>query len=215
MLKFFRRLSIRLLLLTLAIFFTTLSAQPLQSDDKDYSLRIGGGYSDFNDLGEILAWNFNHYEGDTYVINIDAGWRFVENMSDLPFDWYLKGGFSYFNENDLQNDILEGTIYVKVIYKLDFLKNRIRFGFGEGLSLASDVPIVEIADAADSDKETATLLNYLDISVDLDLGRLAGVESMYDLYLGYTIKHRSGVAGLFSGVTGGSNYNMVTLEKNF
>ena len=189
----------------------------MKSDGKDFSLRIGGGYSDFNDLGEILIGSFNTYEGDTYVINLDGGWRFVENMYDLPFDWYLKGGLSYFNENNLNEngDILEGTLYVKVIYKLDVLKNRIRIGFGEGLSLASDVPIVEIADAADSDKEVAKFLNYLDISVDLDIGRLMRVDSMHDLYLGYTIKHRSGVGGLFSGVTGGSNYNMLTLEKNF
>ena len=104
---------------------------------------------------------------------------------------------------------------MKVYYKLDFWKNRIRFGLGDGLSLASDVPIVEIADAEDSDKEVAEFLNYMDISVDVDLGRLIRVESMHDLYVGYTLKHRSGVFGLFSGVTGGSNYNMLTFEKNF
>ena len=187
----------------------------MQSDAKDFSLRLGGGYSDFNDLGEILAWNYNRYEGDTYVINLDGGWRFAEDIGGYPFDWYLKGGLSYFNENGLQDNIYEATIYVKVYYKLDFWKNRIRFGLGGGLSYATEVPIVEIADAVDSDKKVAEFLNYLDISVDFDLGRLMRVESMQDFYVGYTLKHRSGVFGLFSGVTGGSNYNMLTFEKNF
>ena len=197
------------------LFTFSLLAEPLESEGKDYSLRIGGGYSDFNDLGEILMGDFNHYKGDTYIINFDGGWRFVENMSDLPFDWYLKGGLSYFNENNWQDDIYEATLYVKVIYKWEVADNILRIGFGEGLSFASEVPIVEIADATGSDDKVAKFLNYLEFSIDFDIGRLIGVEEMEDLYLGYMIKHRSGVFGLFSGVHGGSNYKMLTIEKKF
>ena len=146
---------------------------------------------------------------------MDGGWRFAENTGDLPFDFYIKGGLSWFNEKDFQDDIYEATLYVKVYYKWDFWKNRIRIGVGEGISYASAVPIVEIDDATGNDKEVATFLNYMDISADFDLGRLIRVKSLEDLYIGYTIKHRSGVFGLYSGVTGGSNYNMLTFEKNF
>jgi outer membrane protein len=95
------------------------------------------------------------------------------------------------------------------------MDNRVRIGLGEGLSWASDVPIVEVADAVNSDKKVAKLLNYLDISADFDVGRLIRVDELNDLYIGFTIKHRSGVFGLFSGVHGGSNYKMLTIEKNF
>jgi len=196
------------------LFIATLSAEPLESDGKDFSLRIGGGYADFNDLGEILILNHQAYEKETYVLNLDGGWRFAENTGDLPFDFYLKGGLSWFNEQGYQDDIYEATLYVKVYYKWDFWKNRIRIGVGEGISYASDVPIVEEDDAT-GDKEVAKFLNYMDISADFDLGRLIRVKSLEDLYIGYTIKHRSGVFGLYSGVTGGSNYNMLTIEKNF
>ena len=196
------------------LFIATLSAEPLESDGKDFSLRIGGGYADFNDLGEILILNHQAYEKETYVLNLDGGWRFAENTGSLPFDFYLKGGLSWFNEQGYQDDIYEATLYVKVYYKWDFWKNRIRIGVGEGISYASDVPIVEEDDAT-GDKEVAKFLNYMDISADFDLGRLIRVKSLEDLYIGYTIKHRSGVFGLYSGVTGGSNYNMLTIEKNF
>ena len=126
-----------------------------------------------------------------------------------------KGGLSYFDENGLQDNFFEATLYVKVYYKLDYMDNRMRIGFGEGLSWASDVPIIEIDEASISDKEVAQFLNYLDISFDFDLGRLLRIKSLNNLYLGYTVKHRSGVFGLFSGVTGGSNYQMFTIEKNF
>jgi outer membrane protein len=62
---------------------------------------------------------------------------------------------------------------------------------------------------------TSKMLNYLDISFDIDIGRLLSIDTLHDTYLGYTLKHRSGIFGLFNGVKGGSNYNMITLEKNF
>lgn len=196
----------------------TLHAGALLNEEKVYSIRLGGGFADSNDLGEILLGDWSRYPKDTSVVNLDGGWCFVENMSDLPLDWYLKGGVSYFDENGYADDILEVTLYVKVYWKIDFLQNRVRLGLGEGLSLADDVPIVEIDDARKGDgtlDPTSKFLNYLDISADLDLGRLLQVESLRDLYLGYTLKHRSGIFGVFNRVHGGSNYNMLTLEKNF
>ncbi|MDA3947380.1 MAG: hypothetical protein PF439_11945 [Helicobacteraceae bacterium] len=190
----------------------------MREENNPYSLRLGGGYADLNDLGEILMGDWQRYSGDNYAINLDGGYRFVHNMQDLPFDWYLKGGISYFGENGYQDNVLEATLYVKVYLKLDFWKNRVRIGLGEGLSLAEEIPEVEIIDATNEDgtvDPTAKFLNYLDVSVDFDVGRLSKIESMENLYLGYTLKHRSGVFGLFNGVHGGSNYNMVTLEKNF
>ena len=99
-----------------------------------------------------------------------------------------KGGLSYFDENGLQDNFFEATLYVKVYYKLDYMDNRMRIGFGEGLSWASDVPIIEIDEASISDKEVAQFLNYLDISFDFDLGRLLRIKSLNNLYLGYTVK---------------------------
>jgi len=202
--------------IVLSMFSLSLSAEPLKSDHKDLSLRIGAGYSDFNTLGDILMLDFQPYEGHTHVVNLDGGWRFVENMKGLPLDWYLKGGLSCFDEKNLQEDFFEATLYVKVYYKWDLGEERIRIGFGEGLSWASAIPIVEIVDAQDSkNNKVAKFLNYLDISADFDLGKLIGVKDFNDLYIGFTIKHRSGVFGLFSGVHGGSNYKMLTIEKNF
>jgi outer membrane protein len=191
----------------------TLHAQSFQSDDNAYSIRLGAGIADKNDLGDILLGDWNRYDKGTSVFNLDGGWRFVENMSDLPIDWYMKGGVSCYYENGYADNVWEANLYVKLYWKIDFLQNRVRLGLGEGLSLASDIPIVEVDDAEGDPK--SKFLNYLDISADFDLGRLIRVESLRDVYLGYTIKHRSGIFGLFKHVHGGSNYNMLTIEKNF
>lgn len=59
-------------------------------------------------------------------------------------------------------------------------------------------------------------LNYLDFSIDFDLGRLIKQKAMYETYVGWAIKHRSGVFGLINNVKeGGANYNTFYIEKNF
>ena len=201
---------------------TTLYAE--NSDENKYSLRLGYGVSETTNLGEILAGDWQRYEEKTSLLNLDAGYKLVSSVFDWPIDIYAKGSLSYFNEKGVSHyvsgeksdDFLELVLYFKAYWNIDFAGNRIRFGIGEGLSFAQEVPIVEIYDAMDENGlgPTSKTLNYLDISLDIDIGRLFSVEALKDTYLGYTLKHRSGVFGLFNGVKGGSNYNMITLEKN-
>lgn len=206
----------RYIFILLFLFSSNLWAQSDDNyDERAFSIRLGTGFADYNDLNAILKFDFNRYEEDLYVVNLDGGWRMGRNVFDSIFDVYLKGGLSHFNERGLADNVWEMTLYFKVYAKLNFFDNRIRFGFGEGISYAQEVPYIEQVDASESEeKATARLLNYLDISMDVDIGRLVRVDAMRDLYLGYTIKHRSGVKGLYSGVHRGSNYVMLTLEKN-
>jgi len=209
-------LSLRSLLLFFLL-LSSLHSDTSQERDETYSIRVGMGYADMNDLGQILSGSWERY-GDIYAVNLDMGYRLIEDLWDVPIDIYLKGGVSYFNEQGYQDDFGEMNVYVKAYWKLDFWQNRVRIGFGEGLSLAQEIPYVETVDATNPDGSvdpTAKFLNYLDISLDLDLGRLVRYKPIYDLYLGYTLKHRSGIFGTFNGVHGGSNYNMFTIEKNF
>ncbi|MDP1784011.1 MAG: hypothetical protein Q8K81_01150 [Sulfuricurvum sp.] len=135
---------------------------------------------------------------------------------NLPIDIYLKGAMYRFFENGYQNDFWEGTLYVKAYYNIDAWENRARIGMGEGVSMASGIPIVEQFEAAQEKSNTSKFLNYLDASVDVDIGRLLHVPDWKDIYLGYALKHRSGIFGLINKVRrGGSNYDMVYIEKKF
>ena len=106
-------------------------------------------------------------------------------------------------------------IYIKALWNFDFWDNRVRFGVGEGLSYTSRTLEIEKIDAIEKDSPTSQFLNYLDFSLDFDLGKLVRSKTLDELYLGVAIKHRSGVFGLFNGVHGGSNYNAFYVEKNF
>ena len=181
----------------------------------EYSLRVAYGEASNRDLGEILSFNSDRHPDNLSVLSLDAGYLLQEDVLELPFDLYLKGGLSYFNEGSTRNNVYEGTLYVKVYYNIDFLENRVRFGLGEGLSYTSDILWSEYEEATRENEDYAQFLNYLDLSVDFDLGRLIRYKPLEETYLGLTLKHRSGVFGLFSGVDGGSNYMTYSIEKNF
>lgn len=194
-----------LLLVTL-----TLSAQ------NDFSARVLYGTATDKALEDVLIGDLGSHPENLSVTAFDASYLLSTNTFNLPIDIYAKAGLAQFNEGDYPN-VNEAIIYEKLLYNLDFLENRIRFGIGEGFSYTSDIIRVEALEAATTtDGKTSRFLNYLDISVDFDFGRVIRYKPLYDIYIDVALKHRSGVFGLINGVTkGGSNYNSIYLEKNF
>ena len=66
--------------------------------------------------------------------------------------------------------------------------------------------------------QASNLLNFLDYTLDIDLGYIFGGEIFQDLWLGYSIHHRSGIYGSaqqFGRINGGSNYPSIYLQKHF
>ncbi|MDF1876617.1 hypothetical protein JHD47_02165 [Sulfurimonas sp. SAG-AH-194-L11] len=188
----------------------TLSAQ------NDFSARLLYGTASNKALGEILVGDIGSYPENLNVMALDVGYLLQDNSFDLPIDIYAKVGLSQFNE-DAFSDIYELLVYVKLLYNIDFLDNRIRFGFGEGFSYTSDIIRLEHLEAQTiADGKTSQFLNYLDITVDFDFGKLIGYKPLDETYMGIALKHRSGIFGLINGVSkGGSNYNSIYIEKNF
>ena len=202
----------------------------LSADSKNFSLRFAYGKESDQDLGEILTFQSpTKSKYDFYVYAIDVGYRFAKNTWDLPLDFYIKGGTAIFKTEDLSKypeldgiadvsskDVYEFTFYIKAYYK--FLNNSIRLGLGEGGSYITDYlahEVIEENEQEPNDPTYAKYLNYLDISLDINLGKIFNYKSLDETYLGYTIKHRSGIFGLINGVSGGSNYNTISIERNF
>ncbi len=183
----------------------------------EYSFRTAYGHASRSNLGDIISGDFysNKDEKDLSVLGFDGGYLIKESLFDWPLDIYVKGGISYFDESGATRDnVYEVTVYVKAYYNLDFLENRIRFGLGEGGSYTSSILFVEYEEAKNDNN--SNFLNYIDVSIDFDLGRLIKYKPLHNTYIGWALKHRSGIFGLINNVeSGGSNYNTVYLEKNF
>lgn len=178
-------------------------------------MRIAYGTASTNDLGQIVFGNLGSNSKNLSMVAVDGGYLLKKDLFDLPIDIYAKGGLSYFNEAT-HNNVYEVLAYIKAFYNIDFLDNRIRFGFGEGGSYVSSVLEVEKDEANRRNGNTSSYLNYLDISLDFDIGKLVQYKPMHETYFGILLKHRSGIFGLINNVDhGGSNYNSIYLERNF
>ena len=182
----------------------------------NYSLRFAYGRLSTKNLGQIIFGNEQNYSPKLNVVSLDGGYLLKSKLFDLPVDLYLKSGISHFDEAGLKGDAYEFTLYLKVYYNLDYFDNRMRFGFGEGGSYTTSLLYYEKTDANDRHDHNSQGLNYLDISLDVDIGRLFKMELLKGTYIGWALKHRSGVFGLIRNVKhGGSNYNTVYVEKTF
>ncbi len=183
--------------------------------EDDYSARIAYGKVTVSDFSEIFMGNIISTELDYNVYALDGGYLWKKNLFDLPLDLYTKFGLAYYKQHRLK-DVYEGVLYLKLYYNMDFLDNRVRIGFGDGFSYTSDYLEPEDDEAILDGDNHSKILNYIDFSVDIDVGKLIQVESLHGLYLGWAVKHRSGIFGLVNDVEeGGANYNTIYLEKKF
>ena len=185
---------------------------------EDYSLRLAYGKVTSSTLGDVIIGDIQAHEYDFTVLTLDGGYLLEKNAFDWPMDIYVKGGLAHFDDSDYVKassaDIYEATIYLKAYWNFDFWDNRVRLGAGEGISYTSDILSVELLE--DETENKSYFLNYIDLSVDFDFGRLISYKPVHDTYIGLALKHRSGIFGLINSVTsGGSNYTTVYLEKNF
>ena len=87
---------------------------------------------------------------------------------------------------------------------------------------ATFIPHVEDTELRAKGYEPSQLLNYLDLSVDVNLGDLFGWigarETLTPLWLGYDVHHCSAIfetAQQFGRIKGGSNVQMVYLQYDF
>jgi len=183
--------------------------------EDDYSFRVAYGKATASDFSEIFVGDIKKTPFDYYVTALDAGYLYDKGSFDLPVDTYLKAGLAYYDQHRLK-DTFEATVYFKLYYNLDLFSNRFRIALGEGVSYTHGYLEPEYDEAVEDKDNHSHLLNYLDFSIDFDLGKLIKQKAMNGTYVGWAIKHRSGVFGLINNVKeGGANYNTIYIEKNF
>jgi len=194
----------------------------------DYSLRLASGKATASDFGEAIFLDWKSSPVDSTVLALDGGYLLKEGAFEWPMDIYVKAGLSRFSEKSTMQinqygsfyyknrDVYEATLYLKAYWNFDFWQNRIRIAIGEGLSYTDSILSTEKYEADSENDNNSNFLNYLDFSVDFDFGRLIRYKPLHGTYIGWAIKHRSGIYGLINNVKrGGSNYNTIYLEKSF
>jgi outer membrane protein len=180
-------------------------------------IRLAHGWGTESNLNEILT---GHTESDPYnnqLTSVFFGVPLADELFNIPIATYLTPGIVHHHSSEVQDRSTEYVLAVKFYYTIKW-PTPWRLGFAEGLSYVDRVPYLEEKDMLEKGYRPSQLLNFLDFSVDMDLGQLFRVGWMEDLWLGYSIHHRSGIyskSSAFGRISGGSNYNTVYLQYHW
>jgi len=93
-----------------------------------------------------------------------------------------------------------------------------RFGVAEGVSYVDSITNIEQTEVDEKGYMPSNLLNYLDFSLDVNIGDLINVSDLKNVWVGYSLHHRSAIfekASQFGRIKGGSNYNTLYLQYHF
>ena len=182
-------------------------------------IRGAHGWATPSNLSHIFNGNTVSDEYNNQLTSIFYGHPLKEDWLELPLqvDVYLHTGLAYHYKSANQGRILEGIASIKAYVNIPWPVNW-RIGGAQGLSYVSDVTGIEISEMDRKEYEPSRLMNYLDITFDVNLGDLFNARSLDPAWLGWSIHHRSAIfeqASQFGRIKGGSNYNTVYLQWHF
>jgi len=174
--------------------------------------RLAHGLGNMSNVAEILVGDVKRDPYDNQLTSVFYGFPLSDSLFGLPIDTYLTIGAVWHWESEVQDSGQEVALGVKFYYTLPF-PWRFRLGFAEGVSYISKPTYIEYENY-DGDFEPSNWQNYLDFSIDMNLGDVF-TESLEHLWLGFGIHHRSAVFGSsqqFGRSNAGSNYNTLYLQ---
>ncbi|GIU37104.1 hypothetical protein TUM3794_07300 [Shewanella colwelliana] len=187
------------------------------SDDSDEFLRLSHGWATPSNLNEILNWNTRTDPYNNQMSSLFYGTRLSETLFTLPIELYFTPGLAWHHSSEVQNDLAEAVVAIKAFYTFE-LGPRFRLGVAEGLSYVSSLTHIEGSEIEEKGYKPSKLLNYLDFSLDVNMGDLFNSHNMRNMWLGYAIHHRSGIfetSSAFGRIKGGSNYQTIYLQWHF
>lgn len=170
-----------------------------------------------SNLNDILSGNAEKDPYNNQMTSLFYGTRLTETLFTLPIELYFTPGAVWHYDSEVQDDIVEAVVAIKAFYTFKF-GYRWRLGVAEGLSYVSNLTYIEGSEIAEKGYKPSKLLNYLDFSFEVNIGDIINSQRMKNLWLGYSIHHRSGIfetSSAFGRIKGGSNYQTVSLQWHF
>lgn len=198
-------------------FFNDISKAKKSELNNHGYLRLAHGWATPSNIGEILAGNTVKDEYNNQLTSIFYGLPLTDELFSLPLDIYLTPGFVWHWNSEVQDSEQEIVLAIKAYYTINW-PVRWRLGLAEGLSYASEVSYIEASEMEEKGYRPSELMNYIDFTVDINLGDIFNVNALNQTWLGYSIHHRSAIfesASQFGRIKGGSNYNTVYVQFDF
>ncbi len=180
-------------------------------------VRIAHGWATPSDIGEVLRLDWEKDEHNNQLSSVFYGFPLTDSLFELPISVYFTPGAIWHWKSDVQKSEQEYVLAVKAYYNFSW-PTKWRIGAAEGLSYVSDVTYIERAEMEAKGYRPSNLMNYLDISFDVNIGDLFNARSLDKAWLGWSVHHRSSIfesSSQFGRIKGGSNYNSIYLQIDF
>ncbi len=215
--------------LGLAFFDDKTKVRKPSLDAKPY-WRFAYGWATPSNMGDILLrWDVEDDPQNNQMVSVFYGHPVADSLFTVEsLDVYITPGFVYHREADPFTDPVSGITYdsqptteyvlaFKLYWNLEW-PIRWRLGGAEGISYVRDITNLEQREMDNKGYRASNLMNYLDVSIDLNVGDLFNAQSVRDLWFGYSLHHRSSIfetSSAFGRIKGGSNYNTLYLQYHF
>lgn len=198
-------------------------------DAKPY-WRFAYGWATPSNMGDILLrWDVEDDPQNNQMMSVFYGHPVSDSLFGVEsLDVYITPGFVYHRPADPYTDPDSGVTYdsqptteyvlaAKLYWNLKW-PIRWRLGAAEGISYVKDITNLEQRELDNKGYRPSNLMNFIDISIDLNIGDLFNATSMRDLWFGYSLHHRSSIfetSSAFGRIKGGSNYNTLYLQYHW
>ena len=188
-------------------------------------IRVAHGWATPSNMNQILRLDYEKDPYNNQLTSVLYGHPLVKGWLLPAIDVYFTGGFAYHYENNqkdedgnkVQDRALETIMALKAYYNFTW-PVRWRLGVAEGMSYISEVSYIEQSEMDRKNYEGSKLMNYLDFTIDVNLGDVFRSKSIDRLWAGYSMHHRSAIfqkSSQFGRIKGGSNYNTMYLQWHF
>ncbi|SES77414.1 MipA/OmpV family protein [Thalassotalea agarivorans] len=207
-------------------FFNDITKQRKEKLRNKGYLRIAHGFATPSNIGDIIRFDWEKDPYNNQMTSLFYGYPLTDELFSLPIDIYLQTGIGWHWKNsDLPSDtnsvqidqhIQEYDVGIKAYYTFTW-PTAWRFGVAEGFSYVSDMTYIELTEMEEKGYRPSKFINYLDFSLDVSLGDLFNVNALNDVWVGWSIHHRSAIfeqSSQYGRIKGGSNYNTLYVQFN-
>ncbi|EGU29564.1 hypothetical protein VII00023_09139 [Vibrio ichthyoenteri ATCC 700023] len=197
--------------------FNDKNSQPKSHLTNKRYLRVAHGWATPSNIGDIFALNREKDPNNNQLTSLFYGHPLTDELFGFPLDLYFTPGIVHHWSSDVQGASTEWVAAIKAYVTVEW-PTRWRFGLAEGLSYVDNITYIEQSEMDRKGYTPSHLLNYLDFSLDVNLGELVNKPAWNDVWLGYSLHHRSAIfenASQFGRIKGGSNYNTIYLQFDF
>jgi outer membrane protein len=174
---------------------------------KNY-FRLGVAEATPSNISEIIRFHTRKDQYENTLMSFSYGHALSDTLFTLPIQMYLQPMYTRHQKSEVQDASDEFGLVIKAYLpiKWPFLW---RIGFGEGISYVNSVTYIEGKEMVEKGYRESKMMNFLDVTVDFNLGSIFRTKSLDNSWIGAMIHHRSSIfesSSMFGRIKGGSNY---------